>query len=145
MIRYADSPIHGSGAFAAKDILRGTFLTYYLGEVIDPQEALKRINASYQSGFTMIYKVNESTYIDGSINGNGGPLFNHSCSPNCIMVKERDQLALYTKQFVAANTELTYDYGLVLPAGVNPEAVTRYACRCGSPNCRGTMLAQEPA
>lgn len=143
MIIYAQSPIHGSGAFAAQDIRRGVFLTYYAGERIGEQEAARRIAATAKDGFTMIYRFSPTVYIDGSVGGNGGPLFNHSCQPNCIMVKEQDQLALYTKTFVPAGSELTYDYGMVLPASAPVGAQRLYACRCGSPKCMGTMLADQ--
>ena len=39
--------------------------------------------------------------------------------------------------------ELFYDYGLVIDERYTPKLKKEYACRCGSPLCRGTMLAPK--
>jgi SET domain-containing protein len=45
---------------------------------------------------------------------------------------------------IAPGEELFYDYGLVIDDRYTPEAArSEYACRCGSPICRGTMLAPK--
>ena len=36
--------------------------------------------------------------------------------------------------------ELNYDYGLVIDERITPTLKKNYACRCGSADCRGTML-----
>ncbi len=37
--------------------------------------------------------------------------------------------------------ELFYDYGLVLDERQTRKVKKQFECRCGSPRCRGTMLA----
>jgi hypothetical protein len=39
--------------------------------------------------------------------------------------------------------ELNYDYGLVIDSPLTPELKADYACWCGAPSCRGTMLASS--
>ena len=40
--------------------------------------------------------------------------------------------------------ELGYEYGLTWESTDDPEELKNYACRCGAPNCRGTMLDPVP-
>jgi hypothetical protein len=40
--------------------------------------------------------------------------------------------------------ELGYEYGLTWESTDDPEELKNYACRCGAPNCRGTMLDEDP-
>jgi hypothetical protein len=40
--------------------------------------------------------------------------------------------------------ELGYEYGLTWESTDDPEELKNYTCRCGAPNCRGTMLDEEP-
>jgi uncharacterized protein len=37
--------------------------------------------------------------------------------------------------------ELCYDYGLIIDQRMTKKLKADYECRCGSANCRGTMLA----
>ena len=37
--------------------------------------------------------------------------------------------------------ELFYDYGLIIDERLTKALKKAYECRCGSPDCRGTMLA----
>ena len=39
--------------------------------------------------------------------------------------------------------ELFYDYGLIIDDRYTPKLKKQYACRCGSKQCRGTMLAPK--
>ena len=42
---------------------------------------------------------------------------------------------------IAPGEELFFDYGLVIDARMTPKLKKEYACWCGTPSCRGTMLA----
>ncbi len=42
---------------------------------------------------------------------------------------------------IAPGEELFFDYGLVIDARITPTLKREYACWCGAPQCRGTMLA----
>ncbi|MEP6589940.1 MAG: SET domain-containing protein-lysine N-methyltransferase [Gemmatimonadota bacterium] len=55
---------------------------------------------------------------------------NHSCDPNTAY----DGLNVVARREIAEGEELTFDYGTVMN-GVSES----FACRCGAPNCRGTV------
>jgi SET domain-containing protein len=42
---------------------------------------------------------------------------------------------------IAPGEELFFDYGLVIDARLTAKLKKEYACWCGTPTCRGTMLA----
>jgi SET domain-containing protein len=44
---------------------------------------------------------------------------------------------------IAAGDELFYDYGLVIDAPYTKALKKEFECRCGSAECRGTMLAPK--
>ena len=39
--------------------------------------------------------------------------------------------------------ELNYDYGLILEGRHTAKVKKEFECRCGTPECRGTMLAPK--
>ena len=39
--------------------------------------------------------------------------------------------------------ELFYDYGLVIEGRMTAKLKSEFPCHCGSPNCRGTLLAPK--
>jgi len=44
---------------------------------------------------------------------------------------------------ILAGEELHYDYGLMLDERYTPKLKAEYPCWCGSPKCRGTLLAPK--
>lgn len=74
--------------------------------------------------------------VDAYIMGNSARLMNHSCEPNCNVVKwttndGRPCLKMVAgKERIAAGTELTFDYRYEISA--NSEGI---ACRCGKALC----------
>ncbi|MCA3878828.1 MAG: SET domain-containing protein-lysine N-methyltransferase, partial [Burkholderia sp.] len=42
---------------------------------------------------------------------------------------------------IGPEEELFYDYGLVIDAKMTKTLKREYACHCGAPSCRGTLLA----
>lgn len=64
---------------------------------------------------------------------------NHSCEPNCKMIKwtvaGKPRMALFAgDQGVMTGDELTYDYNF------NPYSIKNVQeCRCGAPSCRGVL------
>ena len=64
--------------------------------------------------------------------------FNHSCSPNAGF---KGQIFLVAMRDIAANEEITFDYGMVLnlPDG----HLYRFECYCGSLNCRGLVTGND--
>jgi uncharacterized protein len=44
---------------------------------------------------------------------------------------------------IKSGEELNYDYGLIIDEPYTKKLKAEYECRCGSKNCRGTMLAPK--
>ena len=68
---------------------------------------------------------------------------NHSCAPNCDMqvwrVMGEPRLVIVTNQAVAANKELTYNYGSSFQKSDDEDTGIRMVCQCGAPNCCGVV------
>ncbi|MPW18971.1 SET domain-containing protein-lysine N-methyltransferase [Paraburkholderia sp. CNPSo 3157] len=68
---------------------------------------------------------------------------NHSCEPNCKAYISDGRVFFYTLRDIKRGGELTIDYRLVIEGPRTDEVRDLYRCYCGSPNCRGNMLANE--
>jgi uncharacterized protein len=141
-VRVGRSKIEGQGVFAKRKIPRGTRVIEYLGERI-PFEKLLTELIECKTSHVYAFRLNDTTVIDGARNGNEARFINHSCEPNCEAYVFDDKMYIYAMRDIIRGEELTFDYqlGPAFPGKrrkVNPDD---YACKCGSPNCRGTMLA----
>jgi SET domain-containing protein len=138
------SPMHGLGAFAIRPIPAGTRLIEYAGERITPAEADARYpDQPNVLHHTELFAIDDDIVIDASVGGNDARYINHSCDPNCDAVVDDDRIWIETIRDVELGEELAYDYAFVLKERHTPAAKRRYPCRCGSPKCRGTILAKK--
>ena len=79
--------------------------------------------------------------IDAAVRGNAARWINHSCDPNCETEETDDgRVFIQAVRDIKRGEELNYDYGLVIEERLTPTLKKQYECRCGSANCRGTML-----
>lgn len=142
------SPIHGNGVFAARDLPAGYSIIQYRGKLLTHAQADRRYGGSVESGHTFLFTLNERYVLDGNEGGNSARWMNHSCAPNCQAVmhehdgkdRGRDRIFIETTRAVAAGEELVYDYGIVLDVPHTQRLKALWACRCGTPNCTGTLL-----
>lgn len=136
------SPIQGLGAFASKDIPRGTRIIEYVGEKISWDAADRRYDdGKMRRHHTFLFTLSSRTCVDAAVGGNASMYINHSCAPNCEAVIERSRIWIEAKKRIPAGTELVYDYQYEYDAEYTEEDLKFYACRCGAPNCRGTIVA----
>lgn len=143
-VQVRDSPIHGKGVFARRPIRAGQRILEYKGERIDWDEALRRHPRDPAQPFhTFYFSLDDGTVIDGGVGGNRARWINHSCAPNCEAQQIGDRVFIYALQDIAPGEELSFDYRLELDARYTPKVKRDYACRCGAPNCRGTLLAPK--
>jgi len=135
------SGVHGYGGFAKKDLKKGTRVTEYLGDRITHKEADKRYeDHDEDDNHTFLFIVDKRTVIDAGVAGNNARFINHQCDPNCESTIEKGRVWIETVRAVKKGEELGYDYQIGREKD-DPENVdVIYACRCGSPKCRGTML-----
>ncbi|HEU4584992.1 MAG TPA: SET domain-containing protein-lysine N-methyltransferase [Gemmatimonadaceae bacterium] len=136
------SPIQGRGAFAIRRIRKGTRLIEYVGERISHAEADRRYDDDkMKRHHTFLFTLNNRTVIDAGENGNEARFINHSCDPNCEAVIDSGHIYIESTRTIQPGQELVYDYQYERAPDADESDEARYPCRCGAPNCRGTILA----
>ncbi len=133
LLEFRESPIHGTGAFAAVALGAGTAVVQYLGRKVSKAESMRQCERNNP----FIFYLDRDYDLDGNVAWNPARLLNHSCSPNCEAQHRDDGIVIVALRDIAAGEELTFDYGYDL------ENFREYPCRCGSPNCVGYIVAQE--
>ena len=144
-LQVRSSPIHGKGVFARVALKKGELVLEYLGAIIDWPEALRRHpHDPAQPNHTFYFALDdEDGVIDGNDGGNRARWINHSCKPNCESETKGQRVWVRALRNIRAGEELNYDYALVIDEPLTAQLKQDYACRCGSKNCRHTMLALD--
>jgi SET domain-containing protein len=96
---------------------------------------------------TFLFIADRKTVIDATKGGNEARWINHHCDGNCESETEKGRVFVDAIKNIKKGEELGYDYQIGREKD-DPENVDEiYACRCGSPKCRGTMLwpAKRPS
>ena len=138
------SKIQGKGAFAIRNIRKGTRLIEYLGQRISWRTADKRYDDEKMGRHhTFLFTVDDKVVIDAAVNGNDARFLNHSCDGNCEAITERKRIFIEARRSIKAGEELLYDYQYERTEDHTEEDEKFYACRCGSPRCRGSILAPK--
>jgi hypothetical protein len=136
-----NSPVHGYGCFARRDIKKGTRLIEYVGDRISHKEADKRYeDADPDDNHTFLFIADRKTVIDATYGGNESRFINHSCDGNCTSEIEKGRVFIDATRNIRKGEELGYDYQIPRDKNDPANVDEVYACRCGSPKCRGTML-----
>lgn len=142
-IQVRKSGVHGKGVFALQPIAAGTRIIEYRGQTIGWPEALRRHpHDAADPNHTFYFSLDDGTQvIDAKVGGNAARWINHACDPNCKAEEGEGRVFIHALRDLQPGEELFYDYGLVIDERYTPKLKREYACRCGSPNCRGTLLA----
>jgi uncharacterized protein len=127
------SPIHGTGAFAAKPVPKGTRIVEYRGERIQKRESMRRC----EGGNEFIFSLSALWDLDGNVDWNPARFLNHACSPNAEAEVSGERIWIVAAGNISAGEEVTFNYGFDL------ENYRDYPCRCGSPGCVGFIVAEE--
>ena len=84
-----------------------------------------------------VMALNKPYFVDAREYANLARFINHSCAPNCkvtsVNVKGYVRNGIYSIRDIQPGEFLCYDYHFDTNQG------DRFVCRCGAPNCRGTM------
>jgi uncharacterized protein len=143
-IEIIDSPIHGKGLRAAKDIPKDTHILEYVGELIDKEEFDKRVKEHDEKckldptmGQVYMFELDENTTIDGNVDWNPARFVNHSCNANLEVAHDREGIWYKTLRDIKKGEELYINYGFDL------EDYHDHPCKCGSQNCVGYIVAEE--
>lgn len=158
MIKTAD---RGYGVRSNRSFAAHQIIVEYTGEIITEDECDRRMNEDYKDNdvsfhamltlsisLTIILKCyylmsfDQNMIIDAT-KGSIARFVNHSCKPNCRMVKwivnGKPRMALFAgDRPIMTGEELTYDYNFDPFSAKNVQE-----CRCGSDNCRG-ILGRRP-
>ncbi|HNZ26312.1 MAG TPA: SET domain-containing protein-lysine N-methyltransferase [Spirochaetota bacterium] len=132
IVEVKESNIHNRGLFALQDIDEGRLIIEYIGERISKKKADLREVENDKIGVTYIFCLNDDCYIDGKYGGNESIYVNHSCEPNCKVVRKNAKIYFYSKRFINKGEELTIDYSY-------DKDSKKELCRCGSRKCRGVI------
>ena len=145
----------GYGVRANRCFEAGQIIVEYTGEIITEPECQRRMKEDYKdnevciSQLSPIFLTNASqcyylmlfdqNMIIDATRGSIARFVNHSCEPNCEMVKwivgGKPHMALFAgKRPIMTGAELTYDYKFDPFSSRNLQE-----CRCGSASCRGVL------
>ena len=144
-IQVRKSGVHGKGVFALQPIAKGERIIEYKGQTITWPEALRRHpHDASDPNHTFYFSLDDGSHvIDAKVGGNAARWINHACAPNCKADEGEGRVFIRALRKLKPGEELFYDYGLVIDERYTPKLKKAYACRCGSPRCRGTMLAPK--
>ena len=140
----------GYGVYASKELVKGSFVCEYIGQVIKIPEYNKRL-IDIGSSVCYCIKIREhlgnnnilTTCIDASCYGNITRFINHSCEPNLVIVPIRSdsivpRICLFCSVTVNVGEELSYRY-----CDTSPETkLGNVVCHCGSKECMGFLPLQ---
>ena len=95
------------------------------------------------SGSAVSVHIDDEHVIDANVGGNAARWINHACDTNCEADEQDGRVFIKAVRDIEPGEELFYDYGLVIDERLTPKLKKEYPCHCGSPNCRGTLLAPK--
>jgi len=123
------SAIDGHGAFAGEPIPARRKIGEIRGEALTVKEARRRAKSQRR---IMMIEVSARTAIDASGSTHALRFTNHSCRPNAVLRIVQGRVELYALRDLAAEEEITVDYGETHHEG-------RLRCRCGAADCVGRI------
>lgn len=114
-------------------------ITEYTGEIITEEECERRMNEEYKNNECYYLMSFDQNMIIDATTGSIARFVNHSCRPNCLMIKwivsGQPRMALFAgDRPIMTGDELTYDYKFDPFSAKNVQR-----CLCGEVNCRGVL------
>ncbi|KAL9125291.1 MAG: hypothetical protein Q9217_005487 [Psora testacea] len=129
----------GYGIRANRTFEPNQIIVEYTGEIITQEECDERMHKRYKDAECYYLMDFDQSMILDATRGSIARFVNHSCAPNCRMIKwtvqGKPRMALFAgDNGVMTGEELTYDYNF------NPYSVKNVQeCRCGAEGCRGVL------
>ncbi|KAL8656641.1 MAG: hypothetical protein Q9226_002597 [Calogaya cf. arnoldii] len=136
VIKTAD---RGHGVRSNRTFEPHQIIVEYTGEIITQDECDDRMENRYKDNECFYLMEFDQRMILDATRGSIARFINHSCEPNCEMIKMtvagKPRMALFAgENGIMTGEELTYDYNF------NPYSVKNVQqCRCGAPTCRGVL------
>jgi hypothetical protein len=131
----------GWGLVTLEKVHKGSIVIEYAGEIIDEKTKEQRLiewSRDHPNDHNFyIMALQPGWFIDARHVANLSRFINHSCQPNCVNVAinvgGRMRCGIKALRDIEAGEFLSYDYHFDTRHG------DQFVCRCGAPNCRGTM------
>ncbi|CAI5745501.1 unnamed protein product [Peronospora destructor] len=135
----------GWGLRVLEQVKVGQLVIEYVGEVINEEEKERRLldhaKNSPEDKNMYIMELGKGEYIDARFKGSVSRFINHSCDPNCHLLKWRvkgvNRIAITALKDIEPGTELSYDYQF------HTKQAMEWKCHCKAKNCRGTMAPDK--
>ncbi|MCJ1383268.1 hypothetical protein MMC17_006381 [Xylographa soralifera] len=129
----------GHGVRSNRTFNPNQIIVEYTGEIITQDECDSRMRKMYKDNECFYLMVFDQNMIIDATRGSIARFVNHSCEPNCKMIKwtvaGKPRMALFAgERGVMTGEELTYDYNFDPFSSKNIQE-----CRCGAPTCRGVL------
>jgi hypothetical protein len=80
-------------------------------------------------------QIDDLLFLAGAVEPEPADFVNHSCQPNCGM---SGSVLLVAMRDIEAGEELTYDFAMT-----DGSESDGFECRCGTPDCRGTITGND--
>jgi len=128
-LRVGNSRIHRFGVYAEERIPARRDVIEYTGEHVNPAEGYRRTKTVKRA---YVFGLNAFWGVDPLVGGSGAEFINHSCEPNLRWRVCDGHVYCRSLRAIEVGEELTIDYHF-------PKQAPKVRCRCGSPNCRGTI------
>jgi SET domain-containing protein len=149
------SKIHGNGVFATAPIRKGERIIQYTGPLITHEEADEQYHGDVATGHTFLFTLNKHWVIDANRGNHLAKWINTSCAPNAVAYvhserkkkpdPKKDTVWIEALRAIKPGEEITYDYGFDFEVPYTVKLLRAWACKCGSPKCRKTMLKGRKA
>ncbi|MEM1221496.1 MAG: SET domain-containing protein-lysine N-methyltransferase [Verrucomicrobiota bacterium] len=143
LCKVAQSPIHGRGLYATKDIEVGTDIIQYIGERISKEESTRRALEWEEkarktgAGLVYIFELDDEWDLDGRRGRNPARYMNHSCDGNCEAINYEGEIWIVARKAIKEGDELVYDYGYDM------EHFLDHPCVCGADTCIGYIVRED--
>ncbi|DBA76675.1 TPA: hypothetical protein ACH3X2_008711 [Trebouxia sp. C0005] len=138
-ITFGKSGIHGWGLIARAEMKQDSMVVEYRGDLLRPKMSDDRQKLYNRIGKDCyLFNVNDDVVIDATMSGAVGRFTNHCCAPSMytkvLEVEGESRLVFFARTDIKPGQELTYDYRFK-----EEEGDDKVQCKCGAPNCRGTL------
>ncbi|CAI6337708.1 unnamed protein product [Periconia digitata] len=129
----------GYGVRAMRSFNPHQIIVEYAGEIITQDECERRMKQVYKKDKCYYLMSFDNKMIIDATRGTIARFVNHSCEPNCEMIKwtvgGEPRMALFAgRRGIMSGEELTYDYNFDPFSSKNIQE-----CHCGTPSCRGVL------
>ncbi|EFY85986.1 histone-lysine N-methyltransferase (Ash1), putative [Metarhizium acridum CQMa 102] len=133
------TPDRGYGVRSNRCFKANQIIMEYTGEIITEEECERRMNEEYKNNECYYLMSFDQNMIIDATTGSIARFVNHSCNPNCRMIKwivsGQPRMALFAgDRPIMTGDELTYDYNFDPFSAKNVQK-----CLCGEHNCRGVL------